>query len=290
MTSINDFNHSPYALPLARLGEFFPWYRWVGPEPPPSSKKYLDQWSLEEDDKPILQYIYKAHQSKRHLEFGTWQGWGAALCLESCCEANVWTINLSDGEDRPDGTWAYSQRVNSPQDFEGILGNLPNPRIVRKNFGEDELGPRNYHKTDAGDYIGHIYREKGLEDRVCQVFCDSRLWDNSMFPNDFFDSVLIDGGHLPEVVINDTRKALQVLRPGGLIMWHDFCPQLPIRSQFASVKGVTAGIEQIVTELQEQLEMICWINPSWILVGRKNPKKSWIKHLTEKIPPQYKPV
>ncbi len=273
MKSIDDFNHFPYALPLARLGEFFPWYNWFGGELPSPTKKDLSQWNLEEDDKPIFQYIYKAHQSKRHLEFGTWQGWGTRLCLESCSEANVWTINLSEGEARPDGTWAYGQRVfddkDSPQN------------IVMECVGNDELGPQNYHRTDAGGYIGRLYREKGLENRVCQIYCDSRDWKISDFPQDFFDSVLIDGGHQPDVVINDTRKALQVLRPGGLIIWHDFCPLQNIRSQIESVKGVTAGIEQIVSELQMHLEKICWINPSWILIGRKKPKHKayWIQKL-----------
>jgi len=282
MPSIDDFNHVPYALPLAQLGELFPWYRWFGDGPPSPSKKNLGQWSLEEDDRPIFQYMYKAHQSKRHLEFGTWKGWGAALCLESCCEANVWTINLSDGEDRPDGTWAYGERVMDPH--------KSLQHITTENFGSDELGPRNYHKTDAGDYIGRIVQERGLGHRVCQILCDSRDWDNSDFPQDFFDSVLIDGGHQPDVVINDTRKALQVLRPGGLIMWHDFCPVENIRSQFESVKGVTAGLEQIMTELQEHLERICWINPSWILVGIKKPKESWIQQLKEKGLRNDKPV
>ncbi len=261
MKSINDFNHSPYALPVASLGEFFPWYHWFGAQPPAPSQSDLGQWAIEDDDKPIFQFIYKAHQPKRHLEFGTWQGWGTALCLESCCEVNVWTINLSDGEDRSNGTWAYGHRVYDPNN------SLHN--ITTENFGYDEFGPKNYHKTDAGDYIGRIYREKGLEGRVSQIFCDSRLWDPSIFPEDFFDSVLIDGGHQPEVVISDTRKALQVLRPGGLMIWHDFCPLEGVRSQFDSVKGVTAGIEKILPELHPLFERMCWIKPSWILIGMK---------------------
>ena len=257
MITINDFMQPPYALPLAQLGELFPL---PGRLPLDPSTKNLDQWSIEEDDAPIFQFLYQAHQPRRHLEFGTWQGWGTSLCLESCA-ATVWTINLPDVEMRSDGTWAYGERVtdssNAPQG------------IVTANFGEDELGPRIHHRTDAGGYIGRIYREKRLGRRVCQIYCDSCDWDTSNYPAGFFDSVLIDGGHQPEVVINDTRKSLQVLRPGGLIMWHDFCPLPEIRSQFESVKGVTGGIESILPELQSQLERLCWINPSWILVGIK---------------------
>lgn len=257
MMAISQFMQAPYALPLAEIGELFPLNRKSSPD---TSAKRLDQWKMEDDDGPILQFLYRAHRPRRHLEFGTWQGWGTSLCLESC-DATVWTINLPDGEKRADGTWAYGERVtdtsNAPQGIETA------------NYGDDKLGTTTYHRTDAGGYIGRFYREKGLGHRVCQVYCDSREWNTSNYPPDFFDSVLIDGGHQPEVVMNDTRKSLQLLRPGGLIMWHDFCPFPEIRSQFESVKGVTAGIELILPELQSQVERLCWINPSWILIGIK---------------------
>jgi predicted O-methyltransferase YrrM len=215
---------------------------------------------MEEDDAPILKFLYRALQPRRHLEFGTWQGWGTVLCLEAC-DATVWTINLSAGEIRPDGTWAYGQRV-----FDAT--NAPDG-IITETFGEDELGPRTYHRTDAGGYIGRCYREKGLGHRVCQIYCDSREWDISNYPAGFFDSVLIDGGHQADVVTNDTLKAVPLLRSGGLLIWHDFCPLPEIRSQFESVKGVTQGLESLLPELHNQMDRLSWINPSWILVGVK---------------------
>jgi predicted O-methyltransferase YrrM len=257
MTDINEFMRPPYALALAKLGEWFPLYHGSPPKP---SAKPLDEWKMEEDDAPIFRFLYEAHRPRRHLEFGTWQGWGTSLCLE-CCGATVWTINLPEGEGRADGTWAYGERVIDSR-------NVPRD-IITANYGEDELGPRTYHRTDAGGYIGRIYREKGLGNRVSQIYCDSREWDISNYPPDFFDSVLIDGGHQTEIVINDSRKALQILRSGGLIIWHDFCPFPEIRSRFETVKGVTAGIELILPELEAQLLKLCWINPSWILVGIK---------------------
>jgi predicted O-methyltransferase YrrM len=255
--TINQFMHPPYALSLAKLGEFFSTPALF---PPRASAKRLDQWKMEEEDAPIFKYLYQSRQPRRHLEFGTWQGWGTALCLESC-DATVWTINLPDGESRSDGTWAYGERV--------VDASKVPPGSVTATFGEDEQGPRTYHRTDAGVYIGHLYREKGLGNRVCQIYCDSREWDTSNYPADFFDSVLIDGGHQPEVVVNDSRKSLTMLRADGLIMWHDFCPHPEIRSQFETVEGVTAGIEMILPELRSQLKLLCWIDPSWILLGIK---------------------
>lgn len=215
---------------------------------------------MEEDDAPIFSYLYRQFQPLRHLEFGTWQGFGTCLCLEAC-NATVWTLNLPDGETKPDGSWAYGHRVTDER-------NTP-PGAVSVNFGQDEAGPRTYHRTDAASYIGRLYREKGLGARVCQVFCDSRQWETSAYPAGFFDSVLVDGGHSPEVVASDTRKALPLLRPGGVIAWHDFCPVAAIRSRFDSVRDVTAGIESLLPELQPQMSELFWINPSWILLGIK---------------------
>jgi len=257
MKSINAFACLPLALPLAKLGDLFPLHKALPPIP---AFKELDQWKMEDDDAPILTFLYQAHQPRRHLEFGTWQGWGTVLCLESC-GATAWTINIPTGETREDGTWAYGHRVID-------IGRTPQP-IVSESYGEDEQGPIVYHRTDAAGYIGRLYRERNLGHRVCQIYCDSRNWDHLIYPPDFFDSVLIDGGHQPDVVVNDTRKALQVLRPGGLILWHDFCPAPEIRARAASVQGVTDGIAMILPEMERQLAQIYWINPSWILMGIK---------------------
>ena len=65
---------------------------------------------------------------------------------------------------------------------------------------------------DSGDRIGWRYREAGFTTRVHQILCDSREFDASQFAPGFFDTILIDGGHKPEVVTNDTNKALPLLR------------------------------------------------------------------------------
>ncbi len=258
MIQIKDFMVEPYAIRLDQLGIVFPGHN---AQPPTPSSRPLAGWSMERDDGPIFEYFYKSAQPRRHLEFGTWQGWGTALCLESC-SATVWTLNLPDGESKPDGSWAYGERILDARA-------APTGEIVSVEVGEDQQGKIVYHRTDAGAYVGRNYREKGLGFRVCQIYCDSRDWDISNYPADFFDSVLIDGGHQPDVVVSDTRKALKVLRPGGLILWHDFCPAPEIRAQFFSAKGVTEAIEMIIPELEPQLARMCWINPSWILMGIK---------------------
>lgn len=246
------------SISLARLGALLGSKSAVAA--PAASQKSFQQWRMEDDDAPVFRFVYSVFRPHRHLEFGTWQGFGTCLCLENC-DATVWTLNLPDGEAKADGSWAYGERV--------IDDSSRPPGATSLNFGSDETGPRTYHRTDAGGYIGRFYREKNLGSRVCQIYCDSREWDTSAYDPDFFDSILIDGGHQTDVVVSDTRKALSVLRPGGLIMWHDFCPDPKIREQSSSIQGVAGAIELLRPELNDQLADLLWIDPSLILLGIK---------------------
>lgn len=227
--------------------------------PPEASRAEFGDWAMARDDGPILRYLLAVQQPKRHLEFGTWQGWGTCLCLETTA-ATVWTLNLPDGEPKEDGSWAYSERVAAQP--------AP-PGAVSVIYGDKETGPIVYHRTDAGSYIGWMYRRKGLGHRVCQILCDSRNWDISSYPAHFFDSVFIDGGHQTDVVMSDTRKALSVLRPGGMVIWHDFCPVPAVRRQGSVVGEVTAILEALLPEIGSLFSHLAWINPSMILFGIK---------------------
>ena len=196
--------------------------------PSASRQKRFVEWKMEIDDAPILRYVYRHARPQRHLEFGTWEGTGACYCLEEC-DARVWTINLPDGE-------------------------------------RDENGARLY-QTDAGSFIGHRYRSAGFGDRVSQILCDSLEWDDADYASDFFDTALIDGGHTATVALSDTRKALSVVRSGGLVLWHDFCPDPSVFSSMPSVSGVITGLTSEWQSIRDSLSDVFWIQPSFLLVG-----------------------
>lgn len=225
--------------------------------PASSLKKALTEWKMELDDSPIFRYLYRTIQPKRHLEFGTWQGDGVIYCLEES-NSTVWTINLLEGEKYPDGSWAYPG-------FSSFPDHLPLWSIWKK------LSRKNYIcQTDALGFIGKHYMEKGMGNRVCQIYCDSRQWDTSNYPDGFFDTVLIDGGHQEDTVRSDTQKALSLLRPGGIIMWHDFCPDEEVYNRCSSTRGVMDFIRVELKGLKSLLKDIFWVNPSWILIGIKS--------------------
>jgi hypothetical protein len=71
--------------------------------------------------------------------------------------------------------------------------------------------------------------------------------------------------------MNDTAIGLRLLRPGGLILWHDYCPAEESNIEGFSTKGVIQAIDEQEKLLKKELSDLFWINPSWILVGKKTP-------------------
>ena len=213
----------------------------------------IADWTMVADGQ-LLRQIFRRVQPKRHLEFGTWMGDGVVRCLEEC-DATVWTINLLEGESREDGGWAYGERAKPEWE---------SARLWSQRAGPSETeGVR----TDAHGMIGINYLQAGWGKRVCQIYADSRDWDTRAYPPGFFDTALVDGGHGAPVVENDTRKALPLVRSGGLIMWHDFCPRQDVMRVCSSTRDVYQVITTHLDELTASLQRLFWIDPSWLLVG-----------------------
>lgn len=215
-----------------------------------------DYWDfrMERNDAPILEYMFRHFRPQRHLEFGTWEGYGARLVARAC-DADIWTINLPDGEEAADGGAAY-QRPISSGDWRPATGA---PERV------DEYGE--HWRTDAGEFIGRLYREAGYAARVTQIYADSVTWDGSSFEDGFFDSVFIDGGHKPEVVLSDTAKAIRLLRSGGLCLWHDFCPDPEAIRRMPATCNVVSAVASGVNDWRHKFSRVFWIKPTFILAG-----------------------
>ena len=246
----------------------------------------LRQLKMPQDDIQILKYLVKNLNPQRHLEFGTWTGAGALAVLQNS-NATVWSINLRDGEITEGGQPAYAETI-SPAEFRNRFSNKPAPEITRKIGGTDQKNtdplsldngnevPRDdyviEYRTDARGMIGHLVHEAGLSDRFHQIYADSKTWDIAKYQRRGFDTVLIDGGHDNETVLNDSRKAIALAKPGGTIIWHDFCPDPSVYEVMSSCQGVVAAILELDETLATELSDYFWVDQTWMLVGRKRTK------------------
>jgi hypothetical protein len=212
----------------------------------------LRNWVMDADG-DILRYLFRNFRPSRHLEFGTWQGDGVLRCVEEC-DATVWTLNVLEGESRSDGDWAYGAQRDQP--------------IAPGESAETLLTNRGlWVRTDAYGQIGRKYLKAGYGSRVCQIFCDSRQWDARQYPHGFFDTAFVDGGHAHDIVASDTARAIALVRHGGLILWHDYCPLPEVTAACESARHVVGYIEIALDALRPMFDRLFWIEPSWLLVG-----------------------
>jgi predicted O-methyltransferase YrrM len=119
-----------------------------------------------------------------------------------------------------DGNSALVLATNSHPDGFVVTVDLPPDWDPRKGQSALAFSTARINLTDRGQ-LGRQIREYPVAARVKQVFGDSGTLDWSTFGGPF-DLIFLDGCHSEKYVESDTRNALKVLAPGGIIVWHDY--------------------------------------------------------------------
>lgn len=88
------------------------------------------------------------------------------------------------------------------------------------------------------DLQGYFFRGGASERRIVQLHGDSRTFDYSPYYGSI-DVVFVDGGHSYELIASDTERAFRMLRPGGVVIWHDFAPKSRDVVKFARELSMT---------------------------------------------------
>jgi len=143
------------------------------------------------DDLETYVLAVLARRARRLFEFGTCTGRTAYLwALNSPDDAVVTTLTLPP--ETPNMQFAAGM---SQADVELALSEL-----ARGTF---------------------LYSGTPAEAKVRQLFQDSATLDTGPFRRRM-DLIFIDGGHSYPYVKSDSEKALEMIAPGGIILWHDY--------------------------------------------------------------------
>lgn len=172
-------------------------------------KRTLDE-SVELEELATLLLIERFISARRILEVGTWDGNTALNLAANCGESGfVITMDLPLDGSQPGCLLKPGERLNeTSRELRGIQ-----------------------------------FRDHPLSARIRQLFGDSGLldWNHLYGP---FDLIYLDGCHTSAYVHSDTMNALSQLKPGGIIVWHDY-----------PSKGVAA----VLDEYYRQGQPIHWI-------------------------------
>lgn len=138
-----------------------------------------------------------AKGARRLFEFGTCTGKTAYL----------WARNQP-----PDGTVTTLTLAPDQHDaYQATPGDDP----VAERFAKQE-----------SRFTRFLYSGTDVEGRVRQLYGDSKQFDDTPYAGTC-DVVFVDGSHAHSYVVSDSAKALRIVRPGGLVLWHDYSPDAP---------------------------------------------------------------
>lgn len=94
--------------------------------------------------------------------------------------------------------------------------------------------------------------------RIHRLFGDSATFDFTPYAGTI-DICFIDGSHAYDYVRNDSARAFEMVRPGGLIVWHDY----------SSWPGVTEALDELHRTVPA-FASLSWIEETTLAVLRRD--------------------
>lgn len=164
----------------------------------------LPERFMNKGEREVIIGLMRSVKPRRVIEFGVHTG-GTALGILR----NVRTIETYVGIDVPSGyvTDKVVQRGEIPvQAGQHVLGDERFVLMVRPR-GSFDIDARELVAVNEPDERGSALRSEA------RAIDDDRGW---------YDAVFIDGDHGRAGVEHDTALAREVVRPGGIIIWHDY--------------------------------------------------------------------
>lgn len=123
----------------------------------------------------------------------------------------------------------------------------PDARIATLTLGPDQVHLYQGARVDDGGaeafareesaFARFLYTGTDVEHKIEQIFADSKQFDESPYVGRC-DLIFVDGSHARSYVQNDSEKALRMVRPGGIILWHDY-------SMREEMEGLVGYLQQL---------------------------------------------
>lgn len=140
------------------------------------------------------------------------------------------------------GKTTYLLARNAPADARIVTLTL-DPRTVAsyRAAAGDESAAR-VSALEESVFETFMYTGSPVAGKITQHYGDSKAFDESPYLARC-DFVFVDGAHAYSYVVSDSRKALRMVRPGGVVLWHDY-------SGPRGAHGVFRALNELSTEIE----------------------------------------
>lgn len=119
------------------------------------------------------------------------------------------------------GKTAYLMAVNSPED-----ARIHTLTLAPESRSEYSADPRDSRRAavralQESAFTRFRYTGTPAEAKIEQLYGDSKRFDHAPFAGRC-DLIFVDGSHAYSYVESDSARALEMLAPGGICLWHDY--------------------------------------------------------------------
>ena len=128
----------------------------------------------------------------------------------------------------------------------------PGGRVTTLTLAPDQLGEYRVEAGDAAFALAHarlesaftkfLYSGTAVDSHIEQLYGDSKRLDETPY-RDSCDVVFVDGSHAYSYVVSDSAKALRIVKPGGVVLWHDY-------------NSATPGVFRALNELARRIPLV----------------------------------
>lgn len=197
----------------------------------------------------IFELLPELRTDRRRATLAHVPGEGIATAVDELAYLALITATLEPRRIFEFGTFrgrtALNFAINAPSDAEVLTLDLP-PEVTGS---ESRLGAADRAIVDQRA-VGYDYQGQPEASKITQLFGDSTTFDFSPYAGSC-DLVFVDGGHTFEVCRNDTLRAVELCRPGGVILWHDWANYGEYHDVVRAVLSVLPGEDVIQLEASQ---------------------------------------
>src|ERR1700722_10954667 len=120
-----------------------------------------------------------------------------------------------------DGRTTINMALNAPPDARVYTLDLPAAQINSTKYKLASAGQWSDATYIQKSESGARYKGKQNAGKISQLYGDSATFDYAPYRENI-DLIFVDGSHARDYTKNDTEAALSMLKPGGVILWHDY--------------------------------------------------------------------
>lgn len=136
------------------------------------------------------------------------------------------------------GKTAYLWARNAPPDAQIVTLTLPPDRLDGYRAETGDAAKDTQRAREESAFNRFLYSGTEVESRITQLFGDSKELDETPYAGRC-DFIFVDGSHAHSYVVNDSRKALRMCAPGGIILWHDYRGPRRARGVFQALNALS---------------------------------------------------